>query len=75
MALFSVIGYRKIKFYITGVVPFVGEIGDTAKLARTADKAVDAAKAINKTTDGASVLKKSISLPKPKNSKASHIIP
>ncbi len=32
-------------FDLLGVVPFVGEIGDTAKLARTADNAIDAAKA------------------------------
>ncbi len=38
-------------FDLLGVVPFVGEIGDTAKLARTADNAIDAAKAANKASD------------------------
>ena len=34
-----------------GVIPVVGEIGDTAKLAKMADKAGDAAKTLNKASD------------------------
>lgn len=34
-----------------GVIPVVGEVADTAKLAKMADKAVDVAKAANKATD------------------------
>ena len=34
-----------------GMIPFVGEVADTAKLAKMADKAVDAAKVADKATD------------------------
>ena len=34
-----------------GMVPFIGEVADTAKLAKMADKAVDAAKIADKATD------------------------
>lgn len=34
-----------------GMVPFVGEVADTAKLAKMADKAVDASKVADKATD------------------------
>lgn len=34
-----------------GAIPFVGEVADTAKLAKMADKAVDAAKIADKATD------------------------
>ncbi len=36
---------------LLGAVPFVGEIADTAKLAKVADDAVDAARAANKLSD------------------------
>lgn len=39
-----------------GMLPFVGEVADTAKLARTADKAVDAAKVADKALDTAKVV-------------------
>ena len=41
-----------------GVVPVVGEIGDTAKLAKIADKAVDAAKVADKASDFTKFTKK-----------------
>lgn len=41
-----------------GVIPFVGEVADTAKLAKMADKAVDTAKAANKVSDFAKYPKK-----------------
>ena len=34
-----------------GIIPFAGEVADTAKLAKMADKAADAAKAADKATD------------------------
>ncbi len=40
-----------------GVIPFIGEIGDTAKLAKMADKAVDTAKAIKTAKSGRSIIK------------------
>ena len=41
-----------------GVVPVVGEIGDAAKLAKIADKAVDAAKVADKASDFTKFTKK-----------------
>ena len=41
-----------------GVVPVVGEIGDAAKLAKIADKAVDAAKTADKVSDAAKGIKR-----------------
>ena len=41
-----------------GIVPFVGEVADTAKLAKMADKAVDAAKIADKATDFTKFTKK-----------------
>ena len=41
-----------------GVVPVVGEIGDAAKLAKIADKAVDAAKTADKVSDVAKSIKR-----------------
>ena len=41
-----------------GVIPFVGEIADTAKLAKMADKAVDAAKVVNRSSKGTKLLNK-----------------
>lgn len=43
-----------------GVIPVIGEVGDTAKLARMADKAVDAAKVVDKASD----IRKTLKLPK-----------
>ena len=43
---------------VLGAVPFVGEVADTAKLARMADKAVDSAKIANKATDIGKLSKK-----------------
>ena len=43
---------------LLGAVPLVGEIADTAKLARLADKAVDAAKVANKSSDAVRTAKK-----------------
>ena len=41
-----------------GMIPFVGEVADTAKLAKMADKAVDAAKTADKVSDvGKAVVK------------------
>ena len=34
-----------------GILPLVGEVADTAKLAKIADKAIDTAKAVDKTSD------------------------
>ena len=36
---------------LIGAVPIVGEVADTAKIAKTVDKAVDARKMVNKATD------------------------
>jgi len=41
-----------------GMIPFVGEVADTAKLAKMADKAVDAAKVADKATDIGKLSKK-----------------
>ena len=40
-----------------GAVPIVGEVGDTAKLAKLADKAIDATKIADKVSDNAKVVK------------------
>ena len=40
-----------------GVIPVVGEVADTAKLAKMADKAVDTAKTANKVSDAAKTIK------------------
>lgn len=42
-----------------GAVPFIGEIADTARLARTANKAADAVKAVDRTRDAAKAAKRS----------------
>ena len=39
-------------FDLMGIVPFIGEVGDTGKALRIADKASDIAKAADKVTDG-----------------------
>ena len=41
-----------------GVIPFVGEIADTARIAKMVDNAVDAAKLVDKTSDISKVSKK-----------------
>ena len=41
-----------------GIIPFIGEVADTAKLAKMADKAVDVAKTINKLSDAAKGIKR-----------------
>ena len=41
-----------------GIIPVAGEVADTAKLAKMADKAVDAAKVANKATDFSKFTKK-----------------
>lgn len=49
-----------------GVLPFVGEIADTAKIAKVADKAADAAKTIkkaDKVSDSAKAIKKYVKYP------------
>ena len=43
---------------VLGVIPLVGETADTAKLAKMADKAIDAAKAADKASDFAKYPKK-----------------
>lgn len=43
---------------LLGVVPFVGEVADTAKLAKMADKAVDAAKTASKAADAVKTIKR-----------------
>ena len=50
-----------------GVIPVIGEAGDAAKVARMADKAVDATKVADKATD----VSKTIKLPKPSKLKGS----
>lgn len=40
--------YLSAGFDALGIIPFVGEVADAAKLARTTDNAVDAAKAVKK---------------------------
>ena len=44
-------------FSALGAIPFVGEIADTAKVARVVDKAVDSAKAVNKISDTGNLIK------------------
>ena len=41
-----------------GIIPFIGEVADTAKLAKMADKAVDVAKTTNKLSDAAKGIKR-----------------
>ena len=58
-----------------GVIPVLGEIADTAKIAKVADKAVDVAKIVDKTTDRGKSLKKIKNINKqkrgtPRNNKA-----
>ena len=48
-------------FDLMGIVPFIGEIGDTGKALRIADKASDVAKVADSITDAS----KTIKLPKP----------
>ena len=43
---------------VIGMVPIVGEIADTAKLAKMADKAVDLAKVANRSSKGSKLLDK-----------------
>lgn len=40
-----------------GIIPFIGEIADTAKLAKMADKAIDTAKAADKASNAAKGIK------------------
>lgn len=47
-----------------GVIPVVGEVADTAKLAKMADKAVDAAKTADKVSDVGKAVVKMPKLPK-----------
>ena len=49
-----------------GMVPFIGEVADTAKLAKMADKAVDTAKIASRSSKGTKLLNK-VSNPKLKN--------
>ena len=42
---------------LLGVIPFVGEVADTAKIARVADKAIDSAKTVNKISDTGKLIK------------------
>ena len=49
-----------------GMMPFIGEVADTAKLAKMADKAVDAAKTASRSSKGAELLNK-VSNPKLRN--------
>lgn len=46
---------------VLGAIPLVGETADTAKLAKMADKAIDAAKAADKASDAVKTAKKSTS--------------
>lgn len=41
-----------------GIIPFIGEVADTAKLAKMADKAVDTAKIADKMSDAAKSINK-----------------
>ena len=45
-------------FSALGVLPVVGEVGDTAKIAKMADKAVDTAKVADKVSDSSKIIKK-----------------
>ena len=49
-----------------GVIPFAGEVADASKLAKMADKAVDAAKIASRSSKGTKLLNK-VSNPKLKN--------
>ena len=49
-----------------GMIPFVGEVADTAKLAKMADKAVDTAKIASRSSKGTKILNK-VSNPKLRN--------
>lgn len=49
---------------LLGVIPIVGEVADTAKLAKTIDKAVDAGKVADKATDVGKAVVKMPNLPK-----------
>lgn len=44
--------YLSALFDVVGIIPFAGEIGDTAKFARIGDNAYDTGKAFNKQTRG-----------------------
>ena len=44
-------------FSAIGVIPVIGEVGDTAKLAKLADKAIDTTKIADKVSDTAKVVK------------------
>ena len=50
-----------------GIIPFAGEVADTAKLAKMADKAVDAAKTTKKTSKISSVVDNAKSVAKKYN--------
>lgn len=56
--------YMSAMFDVVGIVPFVGEIGDTAKLARMTDNAVDAAKVTDKVSNIGKTVVKVPKLPK-----------
>ena len=43
---------------LVGAIPFVGEVADTAKIAKLADKAVDAAKVADKVSDAGKTIKR-----------------
>lgn len=49
-----------------GIIPFIGEVADTAKLAKMADKAVDTAKIASRSSKGTKLLNK-VSNPKLRN--------
>ena len=49
-----------------GVIPIIGEIGDTAKIVKLADKTVDTAKIAGRSSKGTKILNK-VSNPKLKN--------
>ncbi|MGN0179405.1 MAG: hypothetical protein ACI4DY_08205 [Monoglobaceae bacterium] len=51
---------------ILGVIPVVGEVGDSARLAKLADKSIDVAKAVNRSSKGTKLLNR-VSNPKLKN--------
>ena len=51
---------------LVGVIPFVGEVADTAKVAKLADKAIGTAKVADRSSKGAKLLNR-VSNPKLKN--------
>lgn len=53
-------------FDLVGILPYVGEVGDAGKALRIADKAGDAAKAVDNAVD----VKRIIDIPKPANLKS-----